>query len=234
MVAGNGVALAFENRDVSTIDVGMLAGEGEMVLVTSDNGTNPVLADLGDKVMVAYLQMGAAMVQVFSWDGTILVPPTQIPVDGDFTGDLALSVRGGIPVLWGFQYHEPLGTIVDMMLDEQGDLVAEQRFRSAAAFPSGLFACSDDWSSVLVWGEMTGSCGVGVHGMVFAGSLSQRGDMLLGGPGLISESIAHQSASYSLWPVCAITDGVGFVVWGGWQEDAYYGLYGRTLNYQGL
>ncbi|MCD6498500.1 MAG: hypothetical protein J7M25_09410 [Deltaproteobacteria bacterium] len=227
VVKGGTVAVAVEHQQDSSLDIGLIHRNQPVTWVTSDSGDEPELVALDDRVMAVYHQNQDLVAQVISWDGQLIVGPTPLGLAG-ITGDFGLLANDGTVVLWAFRSGEPLGDILEVNLDQDAQVTSQHEYSKVASLPMGLSVCRRLTVTSVVWGEMTGPCGAGVHGMlVLAGRQAP-----LAGPALISNPIKQSTSTYSLWPGCVSSAGGGLftVIWGGWQTDANYALYGRSIQ----
>ncbi len=230
VISSDRMVVGVERRDEAVVEVALNQGDG-WHWVTSDTGESVELLDLGDRILVVYLQAGFVVRQVLSWEGDILSPPTAVSDESFFVGDLGAAAQpAGGAMVWGFQPEDEKGDIVGIRLDARGDRVWSRVVPRAAGFAVGLSACWQGRTHLALWGEMTGPCGVGVHGLVLVDVDAPPDGHVLAGPGLVSEPIRHRTASYSIWPVCVFDSDRAVVFWGGWQEETFYGLYGRIVS----
>jgi len=227
-VLSNGTAaVAVEHRQDSSLDIGLVTRNHPVAWATSDNGDEPELVALDDRVMAVYRQNQDLVAQVISWDGQLIVGPTALGL-ADITGDFALLENDGTVAVWAYRRADPMGDILEVDLDRNAQVTSQHEYTKVASLPMGLSVCRRLTVTSVVWGEMTGPCGAGVHGMLVAAGRQAP----LAGPALISNPIKQSTSTYSLWPGCVSSAGGGLftVIWGGWQTDANYALYGRNIQ----
>lgn len=192
-------------------------------------GAMPTVVPLQEELLLLYLDEGRLMAVRYNWSAYPAFAPRQVDLPG---GEPAFGLSAtATPDQDGafaglFTGEETPRDLRVLYLDEEASVIvsgvaigaAPSGYESAMAVSRGLVA--------VAWGETYGQGEVGAHVAVFA----QEDLSLVFGPMRISPAIGHSFSSYSVWATIA-PHPEGFAeVWGFWQEDTNYGLYGMILR----
>ncbi|MDY0001339.1 MAG: hypothetical protein RBU30_08605 [Polyangia bacterium] len=228
------VAVAVEHHGVNQVMLILaeLHWDGQITVSVASAlpGAMPTLVPLADGLLLLYLEGGSLMaVRYDAWQVNPAFPARPVPLPG---GEPAFGLsaaatpgRDGAYASLLFGQETPRGLMV-LRLDSEasilGAAVAEGAtmygYESSTAVSRGLVG--------VAWGETYGLGEVGAHAAVF----TEEDLSLVFGPARISPNINHSSSSYSVWATIA-PHPEGFAeVWGSWQEDTYYGMYGMILR----